>query len=231
MSRVTIYTIANELNWLKFSINSALENAGMKCKILTVGWDIPKESKEWLSEQGIPCYEYKNMGSFLHNLYNGWNLGFKKAETDIVVPFGTDQAFYKNWLINLIKHAKDDRIIFCNLIEAGFLPSRHIVRNFGSCPEDFKKEEFEKFAESISEDKLKTPEEVGLVYKGEYRLDCKPMAVFRDVYLWLGGEPVGNYDAGDVVFIDNAIKSGIKCFQASNSIVYHFQGGRKRMVM
>jgi len=91
-----------------------------------------------------------------------------------------------------------------------------------------KKEEFEKFAEIISEDKLKTPEEAGLIYKGEYRLDCKPMAVFKETYFWLGGEPALGYETGDVVFIDNAIKNGIKCFQAADSVCYHFQAGRKR---
>jgi len=230
MVGVTIYTIANELNWLKFSVKNALENAGMECDMGAVGWNIPKESKEWLEKEGITCLEYKDKGNFMSNLYYGWNLGFYAAQTEIVVPFGTDQAFYKDWLKNLVKHARKDRIIFCNLIEAGFLPSRHIVKNFGSCPEDFKREEFEKFAASISENKLKRPEEVGLIYKGQYRLDCKPMAVFRDTYIWLGGEPV-TPTGGDTVFIDNAIKHGIKCFQAADSIVYHFQAGRKRMVV
>ena len=224
---VTIYTIANELNWLKFSISSAIENAGMKCEIIATGWNIPKESKEWMEDNGIPFFEFKDQNDFLANLYKGWNLGFEKANTEIVVPFGSDQAFYKNWLINLVKHVKRDRIIFCNLIESGVLPSRHIVKNFGLTPETFKKKDFEKFAKSISEDKLKTPEEAGLLYRGEYRLDCKPMALYRDVYLWLGGEPP--VAGGDVVFIDNAIKAGIKMFQAANSISYHFQHGAKRM--
>jgi len=234
--RVVIYTIVNELSWAKFSIENALKYAGMKCEVITTGWRIPKETKQWVEEQGFPCYEFPDKGNFLTNLYTGWRMGFEKApDGSIVVPFGTDQAFYKNWLINLVKYVKKDRIIFCNLIEAGVLPSRHTCINFGLTPEEFREEEFFIYCSSIYEDRLKTPEEAGLLVhhpvKGTiYRPDCKPMALYRELYIELGGEPreIINGVTGDVYFIDKAVDNGIKLYQSAGSISYHFQAGRKR---
>jgi hypothetical protein len=162
-------------------------------------------------------------------------MGNEKAETDIVMFTGPDQAFFKDWAINLVKYAGNDRLIFPRLIEAGVLPSCHLLKNFGTTVETFNREDFEIFASTIYEDKLKTPQEAGLIYYhpkrgAEFRPDAKPYAIFKETYWKYGGEPLEIIDnvTGDVKFIDVLIDNGIKMFQSASSISYHFQAAEQK---
>jgi len=233
----TAYTvIGDSIDLLKFSVNSVLENPGMDLKVLVICWKPTKEIEEFCNGLNIPLYIHHDdmTKGFLYNFYECMRMGFEKAETDIAMYFGPDQAFYKNWAINLVKYADKDRVIFPKLIEAGVLPSCHQTINFGITPDTFMKTDFEIFCSTIYEDKLKTPEEAGIIYSHptrgpHFRPDAKPYAIFKETYWKHGGEPlmIVNGVTGDVKIIDILIDNGIKMFQSCGSITYHFQMGER----
>ena len=222
MKKVTVYQIVNELEWVKYSLESAEKNAGMDFDFIGCGWNIPKETKNWLSEQDYLFYEYPDKKDFMKNLYHGWRRGFLAAETDIVVPIAGDMVFYRNWLKNLVKHAKPNNIVNCKLIERGALPSHHLCKDFGVPPNPtFDLTLFELFSKGIEVDSLKP---IDLL------LAAKPYVCFKDTYWKYGGEPSKVKDGltGDQYFLKKAMADGIKLVQATNSIVYHWQRAKEK---
>ena len=212
---VTVYQIVNELKWVKYSLESAKKNAGMDFEFLGLGWNIPADTKEWLLSQGYKVFEYKDKGDFMKNLYAGWRGGFKLAETEIVVPIAGDMAFFRGWLKNLVRHADPKTLVNCYLIERGAMPSYHTIRDFG-IPPHWHEKVFELYAKSIYQDAIS---QIGV------NLTAKPYACYKSTYLELGGEPDEIIDGvtGDVYFLKQCQKNGIKLLRSWDSIVYHWQ--------
>ncbi len=213
--KVAVYELVRELEWVKYSVESAKKNAGMDFEFFGVGWNNPDETRDWLIEQGHFFMKFPETENNYENLYTGWRMGFEISDADIVVPIAGDMVFHKNWLKNLVAHSTPKNIVNCHLIERGALPSYHHCKDFG-IPPNFRELDFQLYAKSLSRDSVQEIPE---------QLTAKPYACWRETYLQLGGEPkeIINGVTGDVFFIRKAMQNGVKMLRANNSIVYHFQ--------
>jgi len=233
--------VGRSLDMAKFSINSALENAGLPEEdfgIVFLCWKTSDEVYDWLKENNYDYVdmEYDEGKGFLWNLYKGWNLGYTEGYkyADYVCPIATDHAFHTDWLANLYKNAAPNRIVNCKLIEPGTLPSLHTTRNLGLTIEgEFNVEEFNTFAETLSEDRLATDDrEYG------HRFDAMPFMVARDVWERFGPmsqiivpnqvDPMGGLLTGDTDFFNRCAVGGVELTKALDAISYHCGGVETR---
>ena len=195
--KVVMYCqIGGSIDMAEFAINGefgAIKNAGLSDEdfdIVFICWKTPEHTYKWLNDNNFKYVEmeYDEGKGFLWNLYKGWNYGYEVGleHTDYICPIATDHAFHKNWLANLLKHGKENRIVNCKLIEPGTLETLHTARNLGKTIEgEFKGDEFVEFCES-----LETPDE--LVFEGcnpsfrggtyGHRLDAMPFLLHRSVW-------------------------------------------------
>lgn len=241
--KVVMYCqLGGAIDMADFSVSRAIENSGMDEQdfdIVFICWKTPRHSYKWLSDNN---YKYVDMiydegKGFLWNLYKGWNygyeVGFKYA--DYICPIATDHSFHKDWLKNLIKNCKENRIVNCKLIEPGTLPSLHTTRNLGSTIEgQFDQKAFELFADSVSEDKLVFDNIGGLYHQnngigGSYghRLDAMPFVVPRGVWEKFGPmkKILNEYGTtGDTDFFDRCRVGGVEVTKALDAISYHSGG-------
>jgi len=225
-----------------FSVSRAIENSGLMEQdfdIVFICWKTPEHSYKWLSDNN---YKYVDMvydegKGFLWNLYKGWNtgyeVGFKYA--DYVCPIATDHSFHKDWLKNLMKHCKENRIVNCKLIEPGVLPSLHTTLNFGATVKgQFDQLEFEHFSSSISKNELVFDDIKGLFHENQgvggthgHRLDAMPFVVPRDVWERFGPmNQIFNKHGvtGDTDFFDRCRVGGVEITKALDAISYHSGG-------
>jgi len=182
------------------------------------------EIKRHLKEKGYPHYIFdtppqKPYPANIGDIYRAWNFAVIKAKGNIVVLVNSDMAFSKDWLENLIKNLDENKVITSRLVESGKIPSifpHTIVKNFGRSPEEFNKEDFEIFAETIKEDKL--------ALRGTFM----PMAIHKSNFIKSGGYPNGNPGgvSGDYYFFYKVLEPmGIKHYTAMDSVAYHIQEG------
>jgi len=97
-------------------------------------------------------YEDPNV-SFIERLYDCWNLVQEIGDRPYTLRGGSDQAWYKNSfdnIFNVLAQSNSDIILQAQTIESPLAgASRHFVKDFGSTPEDFNEEEFNKFCKEI----------------------------------------------------------------------------------
>lgn len=155
----------------------------------------------------------KNIGQ----IYEAWNFACQTAEGNIICLVNSDMAFSKDWLENLYKYLVLSRVVCSRLVESGKLRSGQyaIEKNFGRTPDEFKKEEFEAYAENINGDKIL---EGGLFM---------PLMIHKENFLKVKGYPEGNIGGipGDQIFMAKLKSIGVKHYTVFDSIVYHIQTG------
>jgi hypothetical protein len=246
--KVVMYCqIGGSLDMANFSINRAIHNSGLPKEdfdIVFLCWKTPKETYYWLGQNNFKYVEmeYDEGKGFLWNLYKGWNLGHEIGfeYADYVCPIATDHSFYKNWLANLLKNGKENRIVNCKLIEPGVLQTIHTTKNFGiTNEEEFQEEDFLKYAEVLyqeGENKLT----MNAAEHG-HRLDAMPFLLSRDVWekfgpmnKWIVDEspdPRGQYVnqiTGDTDFFNRCESGGVEVTKALDAISYHCGGVETR---
>lgn len=160
---------------------------------------------------------------YLNRVYRAWNFGGFESEGDIIIFVNSDMAFSKNWLENLLKNLREDRIVTCRLIESGKLRSGKygIERNFGQTYSEFNDHSFQNFVNTISKSEIK---EGGLFM---------PCAIYKDSFVKSGGYPIGNriekngnITPGDkILFYEKLLPMGIKHYTVFDSLIYHIQEG------
>jgi hypothetical protein len=235
--------IGSSLDMAKFAVWSAINNSGMDKKdfdIVFICWKTSDEVFEWLKSNNFKYVDigYEEGRGFLWNLYRGWNAGYEIAYkyTDYICPIATDHYFHDNWLLNLYKNCKPNRVVNCKLIEPGTLPSLHTCRNFGTTTDDdFKRQEFLDFIEPLYiENKDKCA-----VSESEYghRFDAMPFVVAKDVWERFGPmnqilvpkspDPDGVFVTditGDTDFFNRCKTGGVEVVKALDAISYHCGG-------
>jgi len=160
---------------------------------------------------------------YLNRVYRAWNFGGFTADGDIIIFINSDMAFSKNWLENLLKNLREDRIVTCRLIESGKLRSGKygIEKNFGQTYSEFDDESFQNFVNKILKPEIK---------KGGLFMPC---AIYKDSFIKSGGYPIGNrtekngnITPGDkILFYEKLLPMGIKHYTVFDSLIYHVQEG------
>lgn len=197
------------------------------------------EIKKHLKEKNYPHYIFNTPPQKIYPLnrpqiYESWNKSVEYAKGDIICFVNSDMWFSKDWLKNLVKNLDKNKIITSRLIESGkiwsatyitdptnlnkYFQAYTITKDFGRTPETFDRDGFEKFAESIKEDKL--------MPKGTFM----PLVIHKSNFIRSGGydtqiqERTGR--SGDFHFFYWILEDmGIKHFTACDSICYHVQEG------
>jgi len=241
--KVVLYCqIGAAIDMAEFSINGefgAIKNTGLSPKefdIVFICWKTPAKTYEWLNKNNFKYVdmEYDEGRGFLWNLYKGWNLGYEVGYkyADLICPIATDHAFYKDWLKNLLKYARENRIVNCKLIEPGAIQSLHTTKNFGHViGGQFDHTSFTSFAGSISKDQLVFDDIQGLFHQNKgiggsygHRLDAMPFVVPVDVWKRFGPmlQTVNQHNVtGDVDFFDRCRIGGVEITKALDAISYH----------
>lgn len=227
--------IYRSINYLKFVKKSIEEHTPMlktgDAEFFFVCNNATDEVKKYLKDNNIthvifetgpePQPKYpKNIGY----IYQAWNTGVMKAKGDVVVLVNSDMAFSRNWLENMLNKLDMSKVITSRLVESGKIPSifpHTIVNNFGRKPDEFRKEDFEMFAESVK---------INMICDGGTFM---PIAIAKDNFIKAGGYPEGNriledgrQISGDQIFFYERLgKLGIKHYTSMDSLVYHIQEG------
>ena len=248
--KVTLVSlIYASVTWLEFQYSELLRLARDlpkgEVEILFIANDATPEVLSFLRDNAIPFVEVSTKKSedewFINSVYRAYNLGVKLAQTDYVVLVNSDMAYSRGALSSLMKRSQPDLFVASRLVELGVMPSGKygIERDFGSKPNKFRKNDFEKYALKIADDNTQP----GGLYM--------PLLVNRNQFLSLGGFPEGNiakaslqkfldgsdYEIaeqkqelipGDAAFMMKASLTGVEHVTAFDSIVYHFQAGERR---
>lgn len=184
-----------------------------------------KKTEKELFEEGIGTPEYIN------RVYKGWNKAILSADTEIVVLVNSDNMFSPNWLENLLKNLKEDTFVCSEIVERPNHPKMKpfpgcLVKDFGSHPSNFRKEDFLDFVED----------------QQEYKEDCTkdggaymPCAFYKNSAIAVGLYPEGNIhdgksfhnirEYGDENFVRKLSQSGVRHITSLDSISYHFKEG------
>ena len=225
--------IGRSLDMAKFSIEYAISNSGMKREdfdIVFICWKTSDEVYAWLNENHYQYVdmEYDEGKGFLWNLYKGWNLGYEIGfkYADYVCPIATDHCFYTDWLANMYKHAKPNRIVNCKLIEPGTLPSLHTTMNLGITTfSTFDMNSFLNMCNQLyanGKDILITDD----ISYG-HRLDAMPFICPVDVWEKFGPmkQVLNQYGiTGDTDFFDRCKQGGVEITKSMDGISYHCGG-------
>ena len=181
---VVICLIYKSTKYLEFVLNSFNRHT-TDTELLFVANDATDKVKEYLDKNKINHLIFENKDKdehYIKRVYRAWNFGGRNADGDIIVFVNSDMAFSENWLENLLKNVKEDRIVTSRLVESGKLKSGDtaISKNFGKSYSKFDQEGFENFVKEIKEDKI---------IKGGLFMPC---AIYKDVFVNSGGYPIGN---------------------------------------
>ena len=233
MKKVTMYCqLGKAVDMADFSIKSAINNAGLskdEFDLVFICWKTSDEAYKWIKDNNWRHVdmEYDEGKGFLWNLYKGWNLGYTEGykTSNYVCPIATDHAFAPNWLANLVKHARSNRIVNCKLIEPGVLPTLPTAVNLGeTLPGKFNEEAFVNLTTWLAyayKDCL-----VDDRYYGR-RLDAMPFICPKDVWERFGpmsGILGPNNITGDTDFFDRCKSGGVEILKALDAISYHCGG-------
>jgi hypothetical protein len=135
---------------------------------------------------------------YLNRVYRAYNYAVTSSEYDNVCLVNSDDVFCREWLSNLLKHHDGINIPCSRLIESGKMDSgTHGVnlmkvegKHFGRHPDEFDKEKWLSYAETIKEDRVKN----GGLYM--------PCVVEKKRFIESGKFPEGN------MFINRSVEDG-----------------------
>lgn len=217
-----IYKSTGYIDFVWQSFKKYTKNADF----LFIANDATKEVKEYLGVKNLPHFIFENKDKseyYLNRVYRAWNYGGFNAPGDIIVFVNSDMAFSPEWLENLLKNLRKDRIVCSRLVESGKIPSGKyaISKNFGQTYKEFNDKSFQKFAKEITKSEL---------HKGGLFMPC---AIYKDLFVKSGGYPIGNrreIDGSDtsgdyILFYEKLKPMGVQHYTSFDSIVYHIQEG------
>ncbi len=217
--------IYKSTKYLEFVLNSFNRHT-TDAELLFIANDATDKVKDCLDKNKINHLIFENKDKdeyYIKRVYRAWNFGGNNADGDIIVFVNSDMAFSENWLENLLKNLKKDRIVTSRLVESGKLISGDtaISKNFGKSHSEFDQLQFENFVKGVKEDKI---------VKGGLYMPC---AIYKDTFVKSGGYPIGNTVeksgktvSGDRIFFYKTLGAmNIRHYTVADSIVYHIQEG------
>lgn len=149
-----------------------------------------------------PCVGYSRNNNLLVEL----------AKHDIVSYLQSDMVISKNYDVDIIKDLEDNCILSATRIE----PPLHgessltITKDFGLDPNQFKWDEFIKFADSVKQNKTA-------------QHFFAPLTFYKHVWLDLGGyDTLFRRSREDSDLLQRFVHAGVKIKQTFNANVYHF---------
>lgn len=209
----------NNLRYLKSSIQSIKDNSMHENEIIVYVDADTDGTKKWLDENGIKYLV--NETDKPKGIAYGYNRCIEAAETPIVCMFHADMYMGQYFDDAILKYLKPLSVVSGTRIEPPLHPQglEKIVEDFGMYPEDFKKQEFDKFVYEmryVHQDKTT---------KGIFA----PWAIYKEDIVSIGmhDERFHSYHEDSDMF-NRFILNGYEIIQTWEGFVYHLtcRGGQ-----
>ena len=206
----------NTLDHMKLLIKSLKENLHHKEHEILVFVDSDNEGlTEWLKEQKKDFFDLKII---THNLTpcvgysRNNNLLVELAKHPIVSYLQSDMVISPNYDLDVLSELEENCILSATRIEPPLhgVSDRTITKDFGTDPNDFKWDEFQKF--SIE---AKTDRQIDYFFA--------PFTFYKNVWLEVGGyDTLFRRSREDSDLLQRFIQKGVKIKQTFKANVYHF---------
>ena len=206
----------NTLDHMKLLIKSLKENLHHKEHEILVFVDSDNEGlTEWLKEQKKDFFDLKII---THNLTpcvgysRNNNLLVELAKHPIVSYLQSDMVISPNYDLDVLSELEENCILSATRIEPPLhgMSDRTITKDFGTDPNDFKWDEFQKF--SIE---AKTDRQIDYFFA--------PFTFYKNVWLEVGGyDTLFRRSREDSDLLQRFIQKGVKIKQTFKANVYHF---------
>jgi len=259
----TYYTIIGKnLKLIKAHIKNIKQDAGfnnLACdkEILIIQYhnestkDVESDIADYLNaEPGVRViHQHEDKDTFIENLYDGWNLGYKMAKDGLVFRGGSDQVFcidaFPSLLSALAATKPGSKITLqANSVECASklkeigCSSRHFAYNFGTTFENFDYDAFENFVYVSSRGcpELLTIEQA-LAHWGHPTVFMSSLGPINrcDGLSWLMTKadwekygpmkPLTNGISGDVTMHDDMQLDGYEMLIVRDCVTYHLVRG------
>lgn len=209
----------NNLRYLKNCIQSIKDNSTVPHDIIVFVDSDADNATEWLRENNIVFL--KNELSSPRGIAYAYNRCIEEATTDIVCMFHADMYMAKGFDTGILKYLEVGTVIAGTRIEPPLHPEglEKIVKNFGLYPEDFKKQEFDAYVQTLLKEKD------GVTTKGIFA----PWAIHKKDIMSIGmhDEQFHSYHEDSDIF-NRFVLNGYTLLQSWEAYVYHLtcRGGQ-----
>jgi len=210
----------SNLRYLKTCIPSIRENAFRKDHDIIVFVDSDEDGTvEWLEQvkdqYNLTYYINPELGKRLFGIGKAYDHCIEKSTTKVFMIFHADMMLGEYADLKAYNHLKSKTVVCSTRIEPPIHPNdgEKIQIDFGMWPEEFKKDEFNKYIESQL-DETKTTNGV-----------FAPWMMYRDEFLAIGGhDPIMHSCREDSDVFNRMKLAGFEFIQPWNSLVYHLTG-------
>ena len=208
------------LRYLKTCIPSIRENAHRKDHDIIVFVDSDEDGTViWLeqvkNQYNLTYYVNPELGKRLYGIGKAYDYCIEKSTTDVFIIFHADMMLGKDADLKAFEQLKRKTVVCSTRIEPPIHPNdgEKIQIDFGMWPEEFKKDEFNKYVESQL-DEIKTTNGI-----------FAPWMMYRDEFLAIGGhDPIMHSCREDSDVFNRMKLAGFEFIQPWNSLVYHLTG-------
>jgi len=208
------------LRYLKTCIPSIRENAYRKDHDIIIFVDSDEDGTiEWLEQvkdqYNLTYYINPDLGKRLFGIGKAYDYCIERSTTDIFMIFHADMMLGKNADLNAFNYLKEKTVVCSTRIEPPIHPNagEKIQIDFGMWPEEFKKDDFNKYVESQLNETKTT--------NGVFA----PWMMYKDEFLALGGHDPRMHSCREDSDVFNRMKlDGFTFIQSWNSLVYHLTG-------
>jgi glycosyltransferase involved in cell wall biosynthesis len=211
----------SNLRYLKTCIPSIRENAFRNDHDIIIFVDSNEDGTiEWLeqvkNEYNLTYYVNPHLGEKLFGIGKAYDFCIEHSTTDIFMIFHADMMLGKHADLKAFEHLKSKTVVCSTRIEPPIHPNggEKILLDFGMWPEEWKKDEFNKYVnEHLDDDK--TTEGIfapWMLYKSEY------------LNILGGHDPVLHSCREDSDLFNRMLLAGFDFIQPWNSLVYHLTG-------
>jgi len=226
MIKITEVTISSlifrSLEYACFLMKGLEKHTPAGYRFYFVANDPTDEMAEWLSENDVPHYIFRNKNPkewYLKRVYRAWNYAVEACKTKVIVLINSDMFPSPGWLEGLLKYLTPKTVVTSTLVEPGhkFPVFRGMFKGaFGTSPSTFDEKDFLAFARKIEYSGVrKNP--------GPYM----PLVIYKDMFLKVGGYPEGNVGniSGDAICFRKLESIGVENMVSMESVVYHIKEG------
>jgi hypothetical protein len=210
----------SNLRYLKTCIPSIRKNSYRNDHEIIIFVDQDEDGTiEWLdsikNEYNISYYVNPDLGNSLYGIGRAYDYCVEKSTTDIFMIFHADMMLGKHADLKAFNHLKKKTVVCSTRVEPPIHPNagEKILLDFGMWPEEFKKDEFNKYVDSKLED-TKTTEGI-----------FAPWMMYKEEFLALGGHDLRMHSCREDSDLFNRMHlDGFNFIQPWNSLVYHLTG-------
>jgi glycosyltransferase involved in cell wall biosynthesis len=211
----------SNLRYLKTCIPSIRENAYRDDHEIIIFVDSNEDGTiEWLEQvkdqYNLTYYVNPKLGEKLYGIGKAYDYCIEHSTTDVFMIFHADMMLGKHADFKAYQQLKEKTVVCSTRVEPPIHPNggEKILIDFGMWPEEFKKEEFNKYVEEHLDD-TKTTEGI-----------FAPWMMFKKEYIEIlgGHDPLLHSCREDSDLFNRMLLAGFNFIQPWSSLVYHLTG-------